>query len=108
MRGLPQEYNIGFNPETIQSSWGDPQTSPFGDSVRGGFRPYSGVNYEWFEFQPYYWPTNFYGQQFAGVDPPEYLYGEYWGYRGVLPLGLQPVSDAPYPYELPYPFNESA
>lgn len=101
------EYNIGFNPETIQDEWGNPHTSPFGNAIRAGFSPLGGANYEWFQFEPYYWPTNFFGVQLAGVPPPEYLYGEYWGYRGILPLGLQSVSPEPYPYQLPYPYNQS-
>lgn len=105
---LPMEYNIGFSPEMNQSSWGDPQTSQFGNAIRGGFSPLSGANYEWFPYDPYYWPTNYMGQQMVGIPPTEYLYGEYWGYRGIIPMGLQGVSPEPYPYELPYPFNESA
>lgn len=107
-QGNYQEYNIGYNPETAQARWGNPQTSPFGDAVRGGFEPYSGVNYEWFPFEPYYWPTDFMGLQVAGVLPPEYLYGEYWGYRGIMPLDLQSVSPEPFPYQLQYPYNMSA
>lgn len=107
-QGNYQEYNIGYNPDTVQARWGNPQTSPFGDAVRGGFQPYIGVNYEWFPFEPYYWPTDFMGAQVAGVQPPEYLYGEYWGYRGILPLDLQSVSPEPFPYQLPYPYGMSA
>jgi len=106
--GNYQEYNIGFNPETNQARWGNPQTSPFGDLVRGGFKPWSGVNYEWFPYQPYAWPTNFFGQQLVGVPPPEYLYGNFFGYRGILPVTLQSISPEPYPYEADYPFGYSA
>lgn len=103
-----QEYNIGFNPETNQARWGNPQTSQFGNAIRGGFNPLGGANYDWFVFEPYYWPTNFYGQQLAQVPPAEFLYGNYFGYRGILPIGLQSVSPEPYPYQQPYPFSESA
>ena len=107
MAGL-QEYNIGYNPETNQARWGNPQTSAFGNAIRGGFNPLGGANYEWFPFEPYYWPTNFFGQQMVQVLPTEYLYGQYWGYRGILPLGLQSVSPEPYPYQLPGQLGESA
>lgn len=108
LNDMLQEYNIGYNPETIQSSWGIPQTSPFGNAIRSGFNPYYGANFEWFQFQPYYWPTDFMGVQVAGAMPPEFLYGSYFGYRGILPIGLQGVSPEPYPYQMPYPLNESA
>lgn len=102
------EYNIGFNPETNQARWGNPQTSQFGNAIRAGFNPYGGVNYEWFPFEPYYGENNFFGYQVAGVKPAEYLWGSYLGYRGILPLKLQNVSPEPYPYQLPYPSGESA
>lgn len=97
-----QEYNIGFNPETTQDMWGNPQTSGFGNAIRAGFSPLGGANYEWFPFEPYYWPTNFFGHQVAGVTPPEYLWAELYGYRGILPMELQGVSPEPYPYNAPY------
>jgi hypothetical protein len=102
------EYNIGFNPDTVQSRWGNPQTSQFGNAIRGGFSPLSGANYEWFPYDPYYWPTNYYGIQNAGVQPSEFLYADYNGYRGILPLSLQNVSPEPYPYQQLYPWNVSA
>lgn len=102
------EYNIGYNVETTADMWGNPQTSAFGNAIRGGFNPLGGANYEWFPFEPYLWPTNFYGQQLVSVPPAEYLYGNYFGYRGILPLGLQSVSPEPYPYQMPYPLGESA
>jgi hypothetical protein len=103
-----QEYNIGYNPDTVQARWNNPQTSAFGNSIRRGFNPLGGANYEWFVFEPYYWPTNFFGEQLAGIMSPEYLYGEYFGYRGILPVSLQSVSPEPYPYQMQYPFNYSA
>lgn len=106
--GNYSEYNIGYNPDTIQSRWGNPQTSRFGDAIRGGFSPLSGANYEWFQFEPYAWPTNYFGNQMVAIPPTQYLYGEYYGYRGILPLSLQSVSPEPYPYELLYPYNQSA
>lgn len=101
------EYNIGFNPETNQNNWGNPQLSAFGNTIRGGFAPYNGVNYEWFVWSPYQWPKNFYGRQVAGAPVPEFLYGEYWGYRGILPYGLMSPSPEPYPWQLGYPYNQS-
>jgi hypothetical protein len=106
--GLTMEYNIGFNPETTAARWGNPQTSAFGNAIRGGFNPLGGANYEWFPFQPYAWPTNYYGQQAAGVPPSEYLHGEYRGYTGIIPLDLQSVSPELLPFELPYPLNRYA
>jgi hypothetical protein len=103
-----QEYNIGFNVETTAARWGNPQTSNFGNAIRGGFSPYGGVNFEWFPYDPYYTPGDFFGYQQVAVPPPEYLYGNYFGYRGILPLELQNVSPEPYPYNLPYPYNVSA
>ena len=103
---MPQEYNIGYNPETAQARWNNPQTSPFGNAIRKGFNPLGGANYEWFPFEPYAWPMNFMGQQIYGVKPSEYLYGSYLGYRGILPLGLQSVSPEPYPYNQSYPYNQ--
>lgn len=105
---MPMEYNIGYNPETNQARWGNPQTSDFGNAIRGGFNPLGGANYEWFVFEPYYWPTNYYGQQMVGIQPSEYLHGEYFGYRGIMPLDLQNVSPEPKPFKLPYPFSRSA
>lgn len=105
---MPMEYNIGYNVETTAEMWGNPQTSPYGNAIRAGFNPLGGANYEWFAFEPYYWPTNYYGVQLAGVPPSEFLYGEYYGYRGILPLDLQNVSPEPYPYQMPYPLNYSA
>lgn len=106
--GNYQEYNTGFNVETVADEWGNPQMSPFGNAIRGGFNPFGGANYDWFVFEPYYWPTDFYGYQLVDVPPAEYLFGEYRGYDGILPIGLQSVSPEPYPYELPYPYNRSA
>lgn len=102
------EYNIGYSPETNQARWGNPQTSPFGNAIRGGFNPLGGANYEWFQFQPYAWPTNFFGAQLVGVPPSEYLHGEYFGYRGIMPLDLQATSPEPKPFQLPYPLNRIA
>lgn len=106
--GNYNEYNIGYNPQTNQARWGNPQTSGFGNAIRQGFNPLGGANYEWFPFEPYLWPTNFFGQQLVAVPPAEYLYGNYFGYRGIIPLGLQSVSPEPYPYQMPYPLGESA
>lgn len=100
------EYNIGYRPEIDQDRWGNPQTSAFGNTIRAGFNPLAGADY--FAYQPYMWPTNFYGQQLVGIPPAEFLYGDYNGYRGILPMDLQAVSPEPYPYQLPYPFNRSA
>lgn len=105
--GNYQEYNIGFNPETNQARWGNPQTSPFGNAIRGGFDNLGGANYEWFQFEPYYWPTNYFGEQLAGVPPPQYLYAYTFGYRGIIPTDLQSVSPEPYPYQQGYPYNVS-
>jgi hypothetical protein len=102
------EYDIGYNPTINQSRWGNPQTSRFGNAIRGGFNPLGGANYEWFQFEPYYWPTNYYGYQKVEIKPAEFLYGNYFGYRGILPLELQSVSPEAYPYELNYPYNQSA
>lgn len=101
------EYNIGYNPNTLQERWGNPQTAPFGDAIRAGFNPLAGSDY--FAYQPYLWAiTDFQGTQPVGVQPAEFLYGDFNGYRGILPVGLQAVSPEPYPYQLPYPFNRSA
>ncbi|HEY7161642.1 MAG TPA: hypothetical protein VH815_10305 [Acidobacteriota bacterium] len=105
---MPQEYNIGYNVETTAARWNNPQTSPFGNAIRGGFSPYGGVQYDWFQYDPYYWPLNYYGYQNVSVPPSEFLFGDYNGYRGILPYSLQSVSPEPYPYELPYPYNMSA
>jgi hypothetical protein len=102
------EYNIGYDPTTAQSRWGNPQTAPFGNAIRAGFSPLSGANYEWFPYDPYYWPLNYYGKQNAGVLASEFLYADYNGYRGILPASLQGVSPEPFPYQLPYPWNVSA
>jgi hypothetical protein len=102
------EYNIGYNPTTVQDEWGNPHMSNFGNAIRSGFNPLGGANYEWFPFQPYAWPTNFFGVQLVGVPPAEFLYGDYFGYRGILPLDLQAVSPEPYPYQMPYPRGLSA
>lgn len=105
---MPMEYNIGYGVETTAARWNNPQTSAFGNAIRGGFNPLGGANYEWFAFEPYLWPTNYYGEQMVGIPPSEYLHGEYFGYRGVLPLDLQAVSPEPKPYQLPYPLNRIA
>lgn len=102
------EYNIGYNPTINQAKWGSPQTSPFGNSIRGGFNNLGGANYEWFVFEPYLGYTNNFGTQMVSISQAEYLYGSYYGYRGILPLGLQSVSPEPYPYQMPYPYNQSA
>lgn len=102
------EYNIGYNPQTVQSRWGNPQMSPFGDAIRGGFNNLGGANYEWFQFEPYAWPENYFGHQNAGVAPSEFLYADYNGYRGILPIALQNVSPEPFPYQAAYPWNVSA
>lgn len=107
-KGNYNEYNIGYNPDTVQARWGNPQMSNFGDAIRSGFNPLGGANYEWFPFEPYLWPTNYLGEQMVGVLPTEYLYGTYFGYRGILPLDLQSVSPEPYPYQEQYPFGYSA
>jgi hypothetical protein len=108
MTGLNMEFEIDLGGNCYAAAnWGNRQTNPFGTAIRQGFAPYIGVNYEWFVYQPYAWPLDFYGRQKAGGLPPEFLYGEYWGYRGILPMHLQNVSPAPYPYELNYPFNQS-
>jgi len=106
--GNYSEYNTGFNVETAGARWGNPQMSPFGNAIRAGFNPLGGANYEWFPFQPYLWPTNFYGYQNVSVPPAEFLYGDYFGYRGILPIDLQSVSPDPYPYQQPYPRGLSA
>jgi hypothetical protein len=103
------EYPIDLGGNSYAAaSWGTRQTDPFGNAIRGGFNNYIGVNYEWFPFEPYAWPLNFFGRQGASIQPTEYLHGEYFGYRGILPYALQNVSPQPYPYELGYPFNLSA
>ena len=106
--GNYQEYNIGYNPDTVQSRWGNPQTSPFGNAIRGGFAPLNGANYDWFVYDPYYWPTDYMGVQVAGVMPSEYLFGDYRGYQGIMPWALQNISQEPYPYQQDYPYNASA
>jgi hypothetical protein len=104
---LPQEYEIGYRPDINQSRWGNPQTSAFGNTVRAGFNPYAGTDY--FAYQPYMWAdTNFGGVQPVGIHSADFLYGDYHGYRGILPVGLQGISPEPYPYQLDYPYNRSA
>jgi len=105
---MPMEYNIGFNPETVAARWNNPQTAPFGNAIRAGFNPLGGANYEWFPYDPYMWPTDFYGVQNVSVPPPEYLWSDFRGYQGILPYSLQSVSPEPYPYELSNPYNRIA
>src|SRR5215468_2466983 len=101
------EYDIGYRPEIDQYNWGNPQTSPFGNTIRRGFNPLAGADY--FAYQPYLWPiTDFNGQQMVGIQPSGFLYADYRGYQGILPIGLQGLSSEPYPYQLNYPFNRSA
>lgn len=102
------EYNIGFNPETLQYNWGNPQRSSFGDAIRGNFQNYTGVDYHCFPFAPYFGVTDYMGDQVAGIRPSEYLFVDTFGYRGILPYELQSPSNEPYPYELDYPFNRMA
>ena len=106
-QGLAQEYDIGYKPGQNEVRYGSPQTSLFGNAIRGGFNPLGGANYEWFVTEPYRWPTNFYSKQVAGIRQQEFLYGQYFGYRGILPIGLQSVSPEPYPYQKNYPYNMS-
>jgi len=106
-RGYYSEYNIGYSPEQDQERWGNPQTSRFGNTVRGGFNPLAGSDY--LPYQPYLWPvTNFVGVQPVGIQPSEFLYADFRGYQGILPVGLQGLSPEPYPYQVKYPFNRSA
>ncbi len=103
------EYNIGFNPQYSQERWGNPQTSPFGNAIRIGFNPYSGINSEWFPSYPYYSnDLNYFGFQLTDVPPSELLYANTFGYRGILPLAMQRLSPQPYPYQQDYPYNQSA
>ncbi len=106
--GNYSEYNTGYNVEAAGERWGNPQMSRFGNAIRAGFNPLGGANYEWFPFEPYLWPTNYMGYQNVSVPPAEFLYGDYFGYRGILPLDLQSVSPEPYPYQQPYPRGLSA
>lgn len=104
---LNQEYNIGFNPEFTAANWGNRQTSAWGNAVRTGYEPYAGVNFDWFAFDPDYPWTNYMSRQISfGLDP-EYLWAENWGYRGILPIALQPTPQEDYPFDEPYPFNQS-
>lgn len=106
-KGNYAEYNIGYSPELNQARWGNPQTSQFGNTVRGGFNPLAGSDY--LPYQPYLWPiTDFNGVQPVGIQPSEFLYADFRGYQGILPIGLQGISPEPYPYQISYPFNRSA
>lgn len=105
---MKQEYNIGYNVELTAYNYGNPQTSSFGNAIRRGWNPYSGVDYGRFPYEPYMDYQDFFGYQLATVPPSEYLFADTFGYRGILPIGLQRVSPEPYPYETGYPYNESA
>lgn len=99
--------DIGYSPEMNQARWGNPMVSAFGGAIRGGFNPYGGSDY--LPYQPYLWPvTDFVGVQPVGIQPSEFLYGDYFGYRGILPIDMQAISPEPYPYQLDYPYNRSA
>ena len=100
--------DIGYNPTANHARFGNPQFSDFGNAIRGGFNPLGGANYEWFPYDPYFAYQNNFGVQQVSISQAEYLYGSYFGYRGIMPLGLQSVAPEPYPYELPYPYNQSA
>lgn len=101
------EYNIGYSPQYSQERWGNPQTSDFGNAIRCCWNPYAGINTEWFPAYPYLnVDNNYFGYQLANVPPSELLYANTFGYRGILPLGLQRISPQPYPYEQAYPYNQ--
>jgi hypothetical protein len=103
------EYSIDLGGNNFAAyNWGNAQTAPFGNAIRGGFNNLDGVNFDWFQFEPYAWPTNFYGRQRATIPVTEYLHGSFFGYRGILPMDLQSVSPEPFPYQLGYPYNLSA
>src|SRR5262245_6575011 len=105
--GYYSEYNIGCSPERNQERCSQPQTSQFGNKMRGWFNPLACSDY--LAYQPYLWPiTDFYGVQPVGIQPAEFLYADYRGYQGILPAGLQGLSPEPYPYQFDYPFNRSA
>lgn len=88
--------NIGFNPTQNQSEYGTPRHSPIG-LIYQSIPPMASIDY--FPTDPYRGRIDYTGSQGYTSDMPESLFAQTHLYRGIAPLGLQPLIDRPYPYE---------
>lgn len=93
---------IGFDPSLNQSEAGTPRTSPYGTALRAT-APMAAIDY--FATYPLQRGSDNYGgtQEWRSPDY-ESIYAEEFGYQGVAPIRLQPMIDAPLPYETQGPY----
>ncbi len=95
-RRFDDDDNIGFDPTFNQSEYGTPRHSPYGVEARG-MESHGILDY--FPTYPYRGRVDYTGAQMYANNPPDSIFARTHGYRGVAPLGLQPIIDRGLPYE---------
>jgi len=103
---------IGYNPTLNQAEQATPRWSPWGALAR--ITPKSGLRFDasvqqtqmypngnYFPSYPFRGIRDFTGRQTYGARPPEMLYAQLHGYRGILPINQLPIINRPYPYQIP-------
>ena len=87
---------IGFNPTQNQSEFGTPQRSVWGFELKA--TPVHGI-LDYFPTWPYRGLVDFTGAQFFAPPTTESIFARTHLYIGIAPIALQPLVNAPYPYE---------
>lgn len=87
--------HIGFDPTRNQSEYGTPRHSSYGNELNST-SPKGAIDF--FPTFPYRHDFNFAGAQMFADPVTDTLYNDSFGYRGVAPLGLQPIYDLPEPW----------
>jgi hypothetical protein len=93
----------GYSPELVQSGYGWPLET--GVSATYETRNvFSGLTF--LQEAPYRPYPDFLGEQASGNLPIAYHYADLYGYRGILPLSIQPQLNNPEPWQFGYGINE--
>lgn len=85
-----------FDPTHNQSAYGTPRLSAYGAELRATPPMMVIDHYPTF---PYMGNPNYESWQFYANSITEAILAETQGYGGIAPLGLQPLANAPQPYE---------
>lgn len=87
---------VGYDPTHNQAEYGTPRVSAFGEVYRA-IPPMMRIDQ--YPTSPYQGNLNYNGAQFYANSVTEAILAETHGYRGEAPLALQPLVNAPEPWQ---------
>lgn len=87
---------VGYDPTHNQAWYGTQRVSGYGQAL---LATPPMMRIDQYPTDPYMGDLNFGSVQVWFNSMPEYVLAETHGYRGIAPLGLQPLPDYPEPWE---------